>query len=98
MPDETQPETSAPIQPRPKRRQGFACMTAEQRSSIARLGGQAVQFAGTGHRWNAETGSAAGKRKRIRRPIRNVESAGHEGKRLAEGWDDMARLDTTKSE
>ena len=68
MPDEPQPETSSPTTadpssptPLPKRRQGFATMTAEQRSAIARLGGRAVQFAGTGHRWNVETGSAAGK-------------------------------------
>ena len=79
MPDETQQaETCPPIadettsQTRPKRRQGFAVMTQEQRSSIARLGGLAVQSRGLGHRWNAETGSAAGKlsSKRDRRNIR----------------------------
>ena len=60
--DDLQPD-DIPVKAK-RKPQGFACMSKEQRSSIARLGGRAVQFAGTGHRWDTKTASEAGKASR----------------------------------
>lgn len=40
---------------------GFAGMSREKRTEIARLGGIAVQAKGTGHAFDSKTGKAAGK-------------------------------------
>jgi general stress protein YciG len=44
------------------RPRGFAAMSREQRSAIARMGGKATQASGNGHRWTSEEASAAGKK------------------------------------
>ncbi len=46
---------------------GFAGMTRERRSEIARRGGQAVQAKGTAHRWTSEEARAAGRKGGIAR-------------------------------
>jgi general stress protein YciG len=43
-----------------KRPKGFASMTPEKRKAIARKGGQIAQANGRAHRWNSESGRAAG--------------------------------------
>ena len=40
---------------------GFASMDPGKRSEISRLGGLAVQDAGTGHKWTKKTAKEAGK-------------------------------------
>jgi len=45
---------------------GFASMTEERRKEIARNGGRAVQARGTGHRWDSDKASAAGKKGRAK--------------------------------
>lgn len=47
---------------RPKARRGFAAMTPEQRSAIARRGGLAAQARGTAHRWTSEEAAEAGRK------------------------------------
>ena len=44
-----------------KAHRGFAAMSPEQRSAIARAGGQAAQAAGTGHHWTPTTAAIAGR-------------------------------------
>lgn len=46
------------------KRRGFASMTPEKRQEIARRGGQNVQAKGTGHRWDSDKASEAGKKGR----------------------------------
>jgi general stress protein YciG len=58
IPDPTAP-IAAPAAPS-KAHRGFAAMSAEQRSDIARRGGKAAHAAGTGHEWSRETAKAAG--------------------------------------
>jgi general stress protein YciG len=43
-----------------KRKQGFACLSPEQRTAIARLGGKQCQLLGLGNQFNSETGKLAG--------------------------------------
>lgn len=45
-----------------KRAGGFASLTAEQRSEIARRGGRAAQAAGNAHRFTSEEAKVAGRR------------------------------------
>ena len=45
-----------------KAHRGFAAMSPEQRSAIARAGGQAAQAAGTGHHWTALSAAEAGRK------------------------------------
>lgn len=58
---ETAP-TELPPAPPAKKRRGFACLSVERRTEIARLGGAAVQATGKTHRFTKETASAAGKK------------------------------------
>jgi general stress protein YciG len=48
------------------KRRGFASMSKERREEVARNGGRVVQARGTGHRWDADTASAAGKKGRAK--------------------------------
>jgi general stress protein YciG len=45
-----------------KKKRGFACMSREQRSAIASLGGKAAQSTGSAHRWSPETAAEAGRK------------------------------------
>lgn len=45
-----------------RKKQGFASMSPEERSRIARMGGIAVQLKGNAHRWNSTTARAAGQK------------------------------------
>jgi general stress protein YciG len=45
-----------------KSKRGFAAMSLEQRRRIASLGGKAAQENGTGHRWDHEEATAAGRK------------------------------------
>jgi general stress protein YciG len=45
-----------------KSKRGFAAMSLEQRRRIASLGGKAAQKRGTGHRWDHEEATAAGRK------------------------------------
>jgi general stress protein YciG len=62
-----------------KRPKGFAAMTPEKVREIARKGGYAAQRKGTAHRWNSDTGRAAGiiggDRSAIARAARKQEAA-----------------------
>jgi general stress protein YciG len=62
-----------------KRPKGFAAMTPERRKAIARKGGQQAQATGRAHRWNSESGRAAGivggDRSAIARAARKQEAA-----------------------
>jgi general stress protein YciG len=44
----------------PKRPKGFAGMTPEKHREIARKGGLTAQATGRAHRWDSESGRAAG--------------------------------------
>jgi general stress protein YciG len=63
----------------PKRPKGFAAMSPERRTAIARKGGQQAQATGRAHRWNSESGRAAGivggDRSAIARAARKQEAA-----------------------
>jgi general stress protein YciG len=45
-----------------KSKRGFAAMDAELRREIVSLGGKAAQERGTGHRWDHEEATAAGRK------------------------------------
>lgn len=45
-----------------KKKSGFASMSAEKRSEIARLGGKAAHAQGKAHRWTTEEARAAGRK------------------------------------
>ena len=45
-----------------KSKRGFAAMDAELRREIASKGGKATQTKGTGHRWDHEEATAAGRK------------------------------------
>lgn len=49
------------------KRRGFASMTPEQRSRIARLGGLAAQASGKAHRWTSEEARQAAGRSAVRK-------------------------------
>lgn len=46
--------------PAVKKPRGFACLTPDQRSAIARKGGRAAHAKGTAHKFNSVEGRAAG--------------------------------------
>lgn len=48
--------------PAPKAHRGFAAMSPEQRTAIARRGGRAAHAAGTAHEWTRESAAAAGRK------------------------------------
>lgn len=45
-----------------KVQRGFALLTPERRSEIARLGGKAAHFLGVGHEWSSEEAQVAGRK------------------------------------
>lgn len=49
--------------PEPNRPRGFAAMSAEQRSAIARQGGKAAHASGNAHQFTSEEGKAAAARR-----------------------------------
>jgi hypothetical protein len=49
-------------QPQARKRQGFACLSAEQRREIGRTGGQAAQKKGTTHKFTSAEARAAGQK------------------------------------
>jgi general stress protein YciG len=51
-------------------KQGFASLSLEKRTEIARRGGLAAQKAGTAHQWNSIEASAAGKKSVRKRKIK----------------------------
>lgn len=55
---------------RPKILRGFAVLSPDRRREIARLGGEAAQASGEGHRWTTITGKAAGKKGGAKRAAR----------------------------
>ena len=48
-------------QPKSKPRRGFALLTPEKRSEIARQGGKTAHQKGTAHRWTSDAARLAGK-------------------------------------
>lgn len=46
----------------PKSRKGFASMTPEQRSEVARAGGRTAHALGVAHEYTSESGAAAGRK------------------------------------
>jgi general stress protein YciG len=48
------------------RRRGFASMSPERRTEIARKGGRKVQANGTGHQWDTMEAQAAGRKGRAK--------------------------------
>lgn len=53
---------TASTAPAPKKRKGFAAMTAEQRRIIASKGGRAAHKKGTAHEWTRVEARIAGQR------------------------------------
>ena len=49
-------------EPKPKRRQGFACMPPEKLLEICSRGGKEAHRLGTAHKWTSETAALAGKK------------------------------------
>jgi hypothetical protein len=49
-------------QPKARKRQGFACLSAEQRREMGRRGGQAAQKKGTTHKFTSAEARAAGQK------------------------------------
>lgn len=49
-------------EPKPKRKRGFAAMSADKQKEIASLGGKASHAKGTGHEWTKETAKEAGRK------------------------------------
>lgn len=45
-----------------KSRRGFACMSPEDRSRIASLGGKSAHAKGTAHQWDSSEAAAAGRK------------------------------------
>jgi general stress protein YciG len=50
------------VKPNNRYRQGFAALSPEERTRIARLGGKAAWATGKAHRWDAESAAEAGRK------------------------------------
>jgi uncharacterized protein len=59
-------------------KRGFAAMPIEKVRALGSMGGKAVQAAGKAHRWNKETGRAAGRLGGLAARTKRQSTAGEE--------------------
>ena len=79
-------ETESQLKPKPRR--GFALLTPEKRSEIARQGGQTAHQNGTANRWTSESARLAGKTggSSIARDKEHMRAIGRRGGRGKKGY------------